>query len=225
MLLTIDIETIPADDPELIAEIAAGITHPANMSKAETIEKWKAEKKPELVKEAVHKTGLKSDQGSIFCIGFKFADEPAQVHYMDGLTTEAEVIEAFFASIKDYADINGIHWQRIKLCGHNINSFDIRFIVHRAWINEVHVPSWFPYNEAPYTTKVFDTMYQWCGLRDMISLDRICKAFGIEGKNGFDGSMVADAYAAGEYKKIANYCIDDVEKTYAIAQRMGAYAP
>ena len=55
------------------------------------------------------------------------------------------------------------------------------------------------------------TMTAWAGARDRISQDKLCEALGLACKGDFDGSMVAEAWAAGEHDKIAEYCKRDVE--------------
>ena len=67
---------------------------------------------------------------------------------------------------------------------------------------------------------VFDTMVQWGGMKPGGSLDKLCRALGMPGKNGFDGSMVWDAVKAGEFAKVQAYCVEDVEKVRAIHKRM-----
>ena len=47
----------------------------------------------------------------------------------------------------------------------------------------------------------------------------MCRALGSPGKDGFDGSQIAGAWAAGEFDKIAEYCRDDVDRVKAIHSR------
>ena len=50
-------------------------------------------------------------------------------------------------------------------------------------------------------------------------MDDLCDIFGIAGKDDFDGSMVAEAWANGEHAKIAEYCQQDVARTREIHKR------
>ena len=59
-------------------------------------------------------------------------------------------------------------------------------------------------------------MQLWCGNRDSIGLDELCKILGIEGNGDMDGSKVYDMWLAGEHEKIGEYCSQDVEKVRAI---------
>jgi len=83
----------------------------------------------------------------------------------------------------------------------------------------VKIPRCIPRDVKPWGKGIFDTMTAWAGTRDTISLDNLCKALGIPGKDGFDGSMVADAWLAGEHDTIAEYCRDDVERVRQIHNR------
>jgi hypothetical protein len=75
--LYLDIETIPAQDPQIRAEIADAVTHPASMKKPETIEAWEREQKPAAVDEAIAKTSFNGALGQVCCIGWAFnGDEP-----------------------------------------------------------------------------------------------------------------------------------------------------
>lgn len=45
-IITLDIETIPAQRDDIREYVASKVTHPGNISKAETIAKWNEEKPP-----------------------------------------------------------------------------------------------------------------------------------------------------------------------------------
>ena len=61
----------------------------------------------------------------------------------------------------------------------------------------------------------------WAGLHGSDkSLDTVCKALGIEGKDGMTGADVWPAVQAGEYDKVFDYCISDVVKTRKIYNRL-----
>jgi predicted PolB exonuclease-like 3'-5' exonuclease len=65
-------------------------------------------------------------------------------------------------------------------------------------------------------------MSAWAGAKGTISMDKLSRALGMEGKGDFDGSMVADAWANGQHETIIEYCKDDVRKTRAIHGRFVA---
>ena len=217
--LYLDIETIPSQNPAVHAMIAESIAPPGNISKAETIAAWEADKKPALVKEAIAKTSFDGAMGHVCCIGFAWGRQMPDCSY----TTTAEpahektIMLDFFSSAPD--DVTkGLDMPIIV--GHYVSEFDIRFIWQRAIVLGLRVPSWFPRDPRPWSGMVFDTMTAFAGARNRISLDALCRALGIKGKDDIDGSMIADMWARGEQKAIAQYCRDDVEKTRAVHRKM-----
>ncbi len=67
----------------------------------------------------------------------------------------------------------------------------------------------------------------WAGLRDKISLDRICKALGIQAKGEdlpegeyIDGSLVWEFVKRGEIEKVAAYCKADVIRCREVYKRI-----
>jgi hypothetical protein len=230
--LFVDLETLTTADPVAIARIVAGVTCPANYTKAETIAAWEAEKKPALILEAVDKTALDGAWGRIGVIGWAYDDEEPtvftavdnnvdvdgiNVNNFDGPFTEAGLLDDFFSHVSF-----AVGDRPVRIVGHNVAGFDIRFLMHRAIVLGVKIPKWLPINPKPWDATIFDTMVQWAGPRDRVSLDTLCTALGIPGKDGFDGSMVAAAWAAGEYARIADYCADDVRRARAVARRIEA---
>jgi DNA polymerase elongation subunit (family B) len=217
MNIYLDIETIPTQSDEVRAEIAATITPPGNISKADTIAAWNAEKKPALVKEAIAKTSFDGATGHICCIGWAVGwakPKSASVHRIDDekLTLQA-VFAELAAEVKD-------EWQSPTIIGHNVINFDIRFVWQRAIILGVKLPQWFPRDPKPWGSDAFDTMTAFAGSRGTIGMDRLCRALGMGGKGEIDGSMVGDLWAAGEHDKIAAYCRADIERTREIHRRM-----
>jgi predicted PolB exonuclease-like 3'-5' exonuclease len=64
-------------------------------------------------------------------------------------------------------------------------------------------------------------MTAWAGARNRVSLDKLCKAFGIETpKGGIDGSKVWDYVKAGKIDEVAAYCARDVEATRKVYKRL-----
>lgn len=108
------------------------------------------------------------------------------------------------------------------LVGHNITAFDVPFIIRRSWIHGMSIPAGvIERNRIDH--KVFvDTMHTWsCGNREMISLDSLCRAFGVQGKpEGVDGSMFADLLKA-DREKAEYYLTNDLNMTVRVAEQMG----
>jgi hypothetical protein len=212
----LDIETIPTQSEAVRAEIAASITPPGSMKKAETIAAWEQNDKPQAVADAIAKTSFDPAYGHICTISWAIGDEPAGVAHARDVSEEADLLRAFFACIP--ADT----WAKPCFVGHYISGFDLRFILCRAVILGVPIPPSIPRDPKPWGNDVFDTMTAWAGAKGTISMDRLSRAMGLPGKGDFDGSMVADAWARGDHETIINYCADDVERTREIHRRFTA---
>lgn len=219
----LDIETLPTTDADVIAEIAANIKPPANYSKPETIAKWMEENKEQAVKEAVHKTGFSGLYGSIACICYAFDD--GEVFSVDCRDGEEKMLEQLYAHVFSASGVdthNGMVSMPVTFIGHNIIGFDLPFIKHRSIINQVKPPIQFrkAFDAKPWSAEVADTMLMWSSDKEKrASMDKLCKAFGIQGKGDFDGSMVADTWPT-DPQKVIDYCADDVRRTRDMFKRM-----
>ncbi|GLQ53617.1 hypothetical protein [Devosia nitrariae] len=99
--------------------------------------------------------------------------------------------------------------------------FDIRYIWQRAIVLGVTPPSWWPVDARPWDTdRVADTMTMWAGHGNRIGLDRLCKALGLPGKQGVDGSQVWDLVRAGRINEVVSYCDDDVRRLRSVHRKM-----
>lgn len=216
--LYLDIETIPASDPAIIAEIAAQVTPPAAMKKAETIAEWEANQKAAAVTEAVAKTSFNGAYGQVCCIGWAWnAEKPESVDL--GQLSEGQFLAHAMKSVAQSKPGRGAFHETI-IVGHFVADFDLRFLWQRAFVLGVKMPAWWPRDPKPWSREVHDTMNMWAGAKGSISLDNLCKALRIEGKTGVDGSMVAGMWERGEYDAIAAYCRADVERVRNVHRKM-----
>lgn len=219
MIITLDIETRPCDDPELIAEIVANVKPPKTLKKAESIEAWWKEEGEQAKKDAVAKTGTDGSFGRVCCIGWMIDD----VVY-SSCGEEKRVIEDFFTDVtcravpEHYGKEAGTH----IIIGHNVSSFDLRFLWQRSAVNGIKRPKSIPWTAKPWDSSIQDTMLLWNPDRDKrISLDNLCKVLGVKSPKGdFDWTMIDAAYKAGEFDRIAEYCKGDVAATYQCWSRM-----
>lgn len=236
--LYLDIETIPAQHPDILADIRAAkqqeldqaiaaVKAPGNYG-ADAASKWMAEKGAAQiaglragfeaeVDEAYRKTSFDGAFGQICVIGWALNDDqPRTVHGLD----ERTLLRAFGESL----DIpRSAHFSTCVI-GHNVAAFDLRFLAQRHIINGIRPP--FVISKAaqakPWEVeKVFDTMVQWSGVGSRITLDKLCKALGVQSPKGdIDGSKVWDAVRSGRLVDVANYCARDVEAVRQIHLRM-----
>ncbi len=223
MLITLDIETLPSECEVMRAAVAAEITPPGNMSKADTIAAWEAEKKPALVDQAMRKTSFDGTYGRILCIGWAVDDGEPEAFIGD----EDNVLFGFFERLREALSVTN-HGRQVDadpvFVGHNLSGFDLRFIWQRAVLHKIRPPHAIlnACKAKPWDKCIADTMLMWNPDRERrISLDKLCKALGVETSKGdMDGSKVYDEYKAGNLDKISAYCKADVAATRECYRRM-----
>lgn len=219
MNLYLDIETLPTDRDDVREYIASSVTHPGNISKAETIAKWNEESRPAAVEEAVSKTGLDGSFGRVCVIGWAFED--AGVTTALSADNEAYVLNAFAGAM---SAVPLTEHYTTCVVGHNVSSFDLRFLTQRFIVHGIKPPLLIQRaaQSKPWEAdKVFDTMVQWAGMGNRISLEKLCLALSIPTSKGdITGATVAAAVAAGRIEAVARYCEGDVEATRAAHRRM-----
>jgi predicted PolB exonuclease-like 3'-5' exonuclease len=236
MNIVFDIETVPCQAPDFIASVQQpileklamdieNIKHPANFKDHEKIDAWYAEnleKRTHELKEsakseidaAIAKTSFDGALGKICCIGWAIDDQPAFAK----TGTEEEIIGTFFTDIMEKHDPSRDMYP--VFIGHNVNSFDLRFLFQRAVINNIKPPRIIPFNAKSWDEHIFDTMTYFAGFGNRISLDKLSKALGLEGKKGITGADVWPMYKAGRIDEIAEYCKDDVDLTRQVYKRL-----
>lgn len=212
----LDIETIPTQSDAVMAEISASIKPPGSMKKAETIAAWEENDKPQAIADAIAKTSFDPAYGHICTIGYAIGDGTIHGKHADHVDAESNILADFFAALP------GQTHDAITFVGHYISGFDLRFILCRAVILGVPIPPSIPRDVKPWGKGIFDTMTAWAGPRDTIGQDKLSRALGLDGKEGFDGSMVADAWARGDHETIIQYCANDVETVRNIHRRFQA---
>lgn len=208
-----DLETIPCQDPDFLSVLERKVTAPKTIKKPESIAKWLDENRQSAAIEALSKTSFDGGRGHVCTIAWAKNDSPIAVRHAKTVADERAVIEDFFADLDPY------HSE--TLVGHNITGFDLGFLRKRAIALGITMPTpqSMPRDPKPWDKTVFDTMSSWAGGTNRISMDELCNILGIQGKDGFDGSQVAGAWAAGEHDKISEYCRDDVYRTREIHKR------
>jgi hypothetical protein len=212
MRLFIDIETIPDQRKGALDRVQVKV--PANYKKQETIDKYIEEHREETWK----KTALDGTYGEICSIAWAIDDYPVDSYTRTNRFSESEALEGFFAALREYRREGEGVYQQIEWTGHNVE-FDLRLLKQRAIVCQVK-PPFIPADARHGQGNVFCTMREWCGWKGGISLDNLCYALGIEGKGDIDGSMVPDLWAAGEYDKIREYNVRDVEIVRDIYRRL-----
>jgi hypothetical protein len=221
-----DIETGPLSK-ERIEEIAP----PFNENKIKTgnlgLEKALAkvnEARANHIESIFDKAALRGEYGQVLACGFA-----------EGLINATPPIETVFGEGSDpYTSERNLLrkiWERIKqarenralLVGHNSNTFDLPMLLRRSFI--LGIP---PYREIlPKNARFFpdfclDTLDLWkmgdYDPKSKISLDRLAKAMGIEGKSGsgkFFSQLMAEDFEAAKA-----YLETDIRVTWEVAARL-----
>jgi DNA polymerase elongation subunit (family B) len=108
---------------------------------------------------------------------------------------------------------------------HNGLGFDLPFIKKRSVVHQVKPP--LEISLAKFRTEpVYDTMAVWSNWdqRGWAKLDVLARALNVETKSG-SGKQVAEMWARGQGKEIADYCLQDTYVTYACYCRMNFREP
>lgn len=210
----LDIETIPTQSQEVRDRFKAEVKAPGNIKKPESVEAWLAENAEAAAAEQIAKTSFDPAYGHICTISWAMGDDEPDTAHAETVDQERDILAAFFNALRPN--------HRYSFVGHYIGGFDLRFILCRAVVLGIPIPRAIPRDPKPWDTTIFDTMTAWAGARGTIGMDRLCDALGIDGKGDFTGADVAEAWAAGEHQKIAEYCAADVERTRAIWRKFQA---
>ena len=218
--IVIDIETIGTSRKDVIDYIAATVKPPATYKKAESIADWHKEQGPAAIAEAVAKTGLDGAFGQVVCIGYQL-DDMESPFVLHGLN-ERELLESFTKMLTECITPSDV--LATSVVGHNVSGFDLRFLMQRYIINSIRPPLVLKRaaEAKPWETeKVFDTMIQFAGVGNRISLDKLCLALSIQSPKGdMDGSKVGQYVADGRLEEVSEYCKRDVEATREVFKRM-----
>lgn len=233
MHVIFDIETLPTNDPQVIADLRkdaeaekAAVKAPSNYKDEAKIAEFVAAKHAEInagIEERIAKTSFSGLEGRIACISWQIDDgEPFAT---SAEFTERQVIQQFYASVEALSHRprhEGTYQIETSFVGHNIASFDLPFLKHRSIILGVTPPQIFrkAFAAKPWDSIIQDTMLLWSSdPHKRGSMDRLCRAFGIPGKGDFDGSMVASTWPT-DPQKVIDYCKDDVRRTWEVYKRI-----
>ncbi|MBA3632730.1 MAG: ribonuclease H-like domain-containing protein [Acidobacteria bacterium] len=206
-IITIDIETLPADEP------------------FESKLFWETE-------EEFRKTACDANLGRILCIGYSEQNEFGAIteHGCFGWRAESKDFEPDERVIlaQFWQFLSGFDTTSDLVIGHNIMDFDLPFIMQRSIIRGVRSTVDFylgKYREAP----IFDTMrvwdcWKWGG---STSLKKLAYALGLENPKdgGIDGANLYDAFLEERFEEIYKYCMRDVKVTRNAWRKMNFTYP
>lgn len=217
--LFLDIETIPTEREDVIADLRSGIKPPAQYKKPESIAEWMRDNLEAETDQAVRKTALDGAFGRVCVAGF--AIDEGEVDSVSDDTDEGVVLRGLNNFLD--ASISPNHFRSVIVVTHYGTGFDLRFLWQRCIVHGIkpHPIIRQAAMAKPWDACVYDTMVQWAGQKGSISLDKLCRALGVESPKGeMDGSMVYDYVRAGRIADVAAYCRRDVEALREVYYRM-----
>lgn len=210
-----DLETIPASTEQLQAimpvfdpeEIKTGNMGPDKA--AEKIEKARLEHANRFMRRAA----LSALSGQIAMLGIKTETETGIID-----AEEPAIISYLFSLFEKNCD-TGAHW-----IGFNIANFDIPFLLRRAWLHRIKVPTGIV--RGRYLTTFFTDLLQlWNGPERVaqfdVSLNDLALFFGVGMKTG-NGANFGELLRY-EPEKAKQYLANDLEITWKVAEAMGAF--
>jgi predicted PolB exonuclease-like 3'-5' exonuclease len=121
------------------------------------------------------------------------------------------------------------HAKGRRLVGYYSRLFDLPVILQRSRLLGVSIPDWrnllAPYGRARGHVDLFDELTFDNGRADGViprKLTTFCKQFGIDiPEDDSAGSDMAALVKAGDWEAIRQHCSRDVERTVALARRLG----
>jgi len=163
------------------------------------------------------KAGLDPVQGRVALIVIKDID--GKICEVLDSEDEKVILNGIFGVFGGFSDL-----VTNRIVGHNIINFDIQFIYKRAWLLGMRPDDRVMHDSISYRPScVVDTMKRWAfGDRNsFISLKLLCSHFGIVAKGGEVEGKNFHEWWAKDKQKCIDYCIDDVNCSLAVAERMG----
>jgi DNA polymerase elongation subunit (family B) len=216
MRVVLDIETVQAPRAEWASLV--GLAAPADPNDWVTADNLfdhaEADQRKRIEDELYEKSSFDGTFSRIVCIGlimFSDAMEPQGSVAWYG-ANEKELLRQFWVRLAQL--------RPSLFITHNGLGFDLPFIKKRSVIHQVK-PS-LEISLAKFRTDpVYDTMAVWGNweTRGWVKLDVLARALGVEPKSG-SGKQVAEMWAKGQGKEIADYCLQDTYVTYACYCRM-----
>jgi DNA polymerase elongation subunit (family B) len=221
MKVALDIETVQAPREEWARIV--GLTPSAACTEEQDAEdlftRAEAGERRRSEDELYEKSSFDGTFSRIVCIGlimFSDAMDPQGAISWYG-PNEKELLRQFWAKLAQLRPSLYIT--------HNGLGFDLPFIKKRSIIQQIR-----PSCEIPLvkfrSEPVYDTMAIWSNweTRGWVKLDVLATALNVETKSG-SGKQVADMWAKGQGKDIADYCLQDTYVTYACFCRMNYREP
>jgi predicted PolB exonuclease-like 3'-5' exonuclease len=215
-VLTIDIETCQATNPDIIQLVKEAVSCPKTIKLQKSIDAWEKDKRPQAELDAISKTSFDGFAGEIISIGFAVNDEPP----ISFCRNVDESEEKLIADLFDWLTLNyGVNFNPLYVA-HNIE-FDMHFLYKRMVVHSIKPIIQFPVLPKAWDKHCFCTMHNSVGGSAGGSLDRISKVLGLGHKTeGIKGSDINQFWLDGRIEEIAEYNKQDVHLCREIYKRL-----
>lgn len=227
MNIYIDVETLPCLAADARTQVIESLKPPGTLKKPESIAAWWRDEAPAAAEEAYRKQALDAAYGELCAVGYA-DDDSEPVSLVRALyESESDFIRRALGGLSDIIHKGGVTApdgfaipDEPYFVGHN-TPFDLGFLMRRCWVQGIRPSFRIPLPSARDGKDYGDTMTLWAGYRGTISLDRLCRALGMNSpKAGMDGSQVYDCWLAGQHDLVAAYNRADVFATRECWWRM-----
>lgn len=222
-VIIIDAETYPTRSPAVLAEIAhkALSARPAQNTAKTLKERWDTpEGERARVLDAVAKTGLDVVRAEVLCVAV--ATMGAGPDVITGMSEGGER-----TAMARLAEVLSECGPETIWVGHNHARYDLPLFLNRWRAHGIRPPEHYPrWTGSRWLGRVYDTMQHVPSRNGFVSMAAACALVGLEGKSvawlgePMSGARVADAYDAGEYDLICEYCAQDVADTRELFKRL-----
>lgn len=210
-ILYLDTETVASTRPDVVARIAAKHFDASDL-----------EGSAAKAAEALEKTALDPLFGELVCVSLAVDEgEPwTVVRDMRDPSGERALLQSFAQELRDIqGDVP--RGEGLQIVAHNA-PFDRGFLRERSLIKAVDMPRIVSATGLkPWESSWICTMQLFRDdPRGRVSLDDLCFALGLPGKDGVDGSKVGELVRAGRLADVAAYCAGDVRRVRSCHLRM-----
>lgn len=232
-LIVLDLETAPTQNAGLRAEVEreAGEKTPANNTLKALKEVWdKSESVAARKDEAYRKTALDPLAAEILVVCCAVVppeeQEPFEIvaDAMRNTLKKSAVVLPSDNFLEALADtLNQLAGPETIWCGHNALGFDLPMLLN-AWRRAgVCPPEHFPvFDAGRWRGRTYDTMRRTPCANGLgfVGLETACRAFGLPPVKSIEwrgepmtGARVYDAFLAGEFDLLVEYCLSDTRAT------------
>jgi DNA polymerase elongation subunit (family B) len=121
--------------------------------------------------------------------------------------------------------LNKVQGMGFWICGHNVKSFDIPYIIKRSLMNGIKPSSLLPTPDTkPWEVKAVDTKEFWQlgNYTSLCSLDLMCASMDVESSKDGDvtgNNLHCSYWNTDSQEKINEYCEKDIKVLYQVVKK------